>query len=100
LNAQLVEEPVEEGSAAAKKDEFPTAIVVGLGILIMVLSAVTGLICLRGREKTNSAQSAVQEEQAAEVKPEQSVEQNLTQVMEKNQEGPTDESGSNGKNSE
>jgi hypothetical protein len=24
----------------------------------------------------------------------------LTQVMEKNQEGPTDESGSNGKNSE
>jgi len=101
LNAQLVEEPVEEGSeAATKKSEFPTAIVVGLGILIMVLSAVTGLICLRGREKTNSAQSAVQEEQPAEVKPDQSVEQNLTHVMEKNQEGPTDESGSNGKNSE
>jgi hypothetical protein len=65
LNAQLVEEPVEEGSAAAKKNEFPTAIVVGLGILIMVLSAVTGLICLRGREKTQ--QTAVQEEQVAEV---------------------------------
>jgi hypothetical protein len=66
LNAQLVEEPVEEGSeAATKKSEFPTAIVVGLGILIMVLSAVTGLICLRGREKTQ--QTAVQEEQVAEV---------------------------------
>jgi hypothetical protein len=31
-------------------------IVAGLGILIMVLSAVTGVICLRGREKTNNVQ--------------------------------------------
>jgi len=55
LNAQLVEEPTEESesSTVAKKEKsFPTGIVVGLGILIMVLSAVTGMICLRGREKT------------------------------------------------
>jgi len=106
LNAQLIEEPIEEVSSAAtkKEKEFPTAIVVGLGILIMVLSAVTGMICLRGREKTNIHQSAVQEEQVAEVENKspaqndiQSFEQ-LTQVMEKNPEGVTDESGS-GKNS-
>jgi hypothetical protein len=107
LNAQLVEEPVEEVSSSATKQEksFPTAIVVGLGVLIMVLSAVTGMICLRGREKTTIQQSAVQEEQVAEQSPAQQEGQSiehLTQVMEKNPEveGVTDESGSNGKNSE
>jgi hypothetical protein len=100
LNAQLVEEPIEElSSTVAKKEKsFPTVIVAGLGILIMVLSAVTGMICLRGREKTNTA--AVQEEQVAEVSPAQGEAQSiehLTQVMEK---APTDDSGSNGKNSE
>jgi tRNA A37 threonylcarbamoyladenosine synthetase subunit TsaC/SUA5/YrdC len=60
LNAQLIEEPTEESTVAKKEKSFPTAVVVGLGALIMVLSAVTGLICLRGREKTNT--SVVQEE--------------------------------------
>jgi hypothetical protein len=101
LNSVLVEEPAEEVEAAAKEEKsFPTAIVAGLGVLIMVLSAVTGLICLRGREKTQT-QAAVHEEQPAQAenREAQSIEQ-LTQVMEKNQEGPTDDSGSNGKNSE
>jgi len=105
LNAQLVEEPVEEVESSAAKQEksFPTAIVAGLGILIMVLSAVTGFICLRGREKTNADTSAVQEEQQAEnqspAREAQSIE-HLTQVMERNPEEQTSESGSNGKNSE
>jgi hypothetical protein len=60
LNAQLVSESVEPSSVAKKEKSFPTAIVAGLGVLIMVLSAVTGMICLRGREKTNT--SVVQEE--------------------------------------
>lgn len=96
LNAQLVEEPVEELSSVAKKEKsFPTVVVAGLGILIMVLSAVTGMICLRGRDK-----AAVQEEQVVEKSPAQNDAQtfeHLTQVMEK---APTDDSGSNGKNSE
>jgi hypothetical protein len=110
LNAQLVEEPAEEveaSSAAAdnKEKEFPTAIVAGLGILIMVLSAVTGMICLRGREKTNTQPSAVAEENQAENRsPAQNEIQSfehLTQPnVEQNPEGVTDESGSNGKNSE
>jgi hypothetical protein len=59
----LESKPVEESSTAAKKEKsFPTVVVAGLGVLIMVLSAVTGMICLRQNEKTNS-QSAVQEEQ-------------------------------------
>jgi hypothetical protein len=67
----LAEEPIEEAESTDAKAEksFPTAIVAGLGILIMVLSAVTGLICLRGREKTNIQQSAVQEEQVDRVSP-------------------------------
>jgi hypothetical protein len=105
LNAQLVEEPIEEVSSAATKQEkeFPTAIVVGLGILIMVLSAVTGMVCLRGREKTNTQQSAVQEEQVAEAENKSPVQndvqsfEHLTQVMERAPEEGT-ESGS-GKNS-
>jgi len=63
LNAQLVGEPVEEVESAAKTKSFPTIVVAGLGVLIMVLSAVTGLICLRSREKTTET-SAVHEEQA------------------------------------
>jgi len=60
----LVEEPAEEVSSAAKKEKsFPTAAVAGLGIVIMILSAVTGMICMRRNEKTNS--NAVQEEQPA-----------------------------------
>jgi len=64
LNAQLIEEPSEdaESTVAKKEKSFPTAIVVGLGALIMVLSAVTGLVCLRGREKTMTQPSAVHEE--------------------------------------
>jgi hypothetical protein len=105
LNAQYAEEPVEEGESSTAKSEksFPTAIVAGLGILIMVLSAVTGLICLRGREKTNIQQSAVAEEQPAAVQnpsPAQNEIESIEHLTEKNQEGPTDESGSNGKNSE
>jgi len=98
LNAQLVEEPVEEVSNAKKEKSFPTEVVAGLGILIMVLSAVTGMICMRSNEKTNT--QAVAEEQAeVEMSPNseaQSIE-HLTQVMEKS---PTDDSGSAGKNSE
>jgi len=111
LNAQLAEEPAEEvesSSAADKKEkEFPTAIVAGLGILIMVLSAVTGMICLRGREKTTVQSSAVQEEQQAEAENKSPAQndiqsfEHLTQPnVEQNPEGVTDESGSNGKNSE
>lgn len=103
----MVEEPTEEAETVAKKEKsFPTAIVVGLGILIMVLSAVTGMICLRGREKTNTQSSAVQEEAEVENKPRSDAPQSfehLTQIHEKNPEQPegvTDESGSNGKNSE
>jgi len=105
LNAQLFEEPVEEvSSAAAKKEKsFPTIIVAGLGVLIMVLSAVTGVICLRGRDKTNT--QAVDEQPAQEA---QSVEQNLTREEPKKvaptealaEGGEYTESGSAGKNSE
>lgn len=102
LNAQLVEAPVEEvSSTAAKKEKsFPTAIVAGLGLLIMVLSAVTGMICLRSRDKTNT--STVHEEPVAEVEQPAEVPrsfEHLTQVMEQVPEGHTSESGS-GKNSE
>lgn len=102
MNAQLVEAPVEEvSSTAAKKEKsFPTAIVAGLGLLIMVLSAVTGMICLRSRDKTNT--STVQEEPVAEVEQPAEVPrsfEHLTQVMEQVPEGHTSESGS-GKNSE
>lgn len=106
LNAQLVEEPTEEAESsnvAKKEKSFPTAVVVGLGILIMVLSAVTGMICLRGREKTNTQPSAVAEEQPAQVENKSPAQndiqsfEHLTQVMEKAPE-VTDESGS-GKNS-
>jgi len=95
LAAQLVAEPVEEveSSTAAKEEKsFPTAIVAGLGVLIMVLSAVTGMICLRGREKTNTQQSAVAEAEVENKSPAQNDVQSfehLTQVMEK---APTDES--------
>lgn len=110
MNAQLIEEPIEEVSSSATKEEksFPTAIVVGLGALIMILSAVTGFVCLRGREKTTIQQNAVEEEQVAEGGNQESPAQNdaqsiehLTQVMEKapEQEAATSESGS-GKNSE
>jgi len=102
----LVEEPTEEAESsnvAKKEKSFPTAVVVGLGILIMVLSAVTGMICLRGREKTNTQPSAVAEEQPAQVENKSPAQndiqsfEHLTQVMEKAPE-VTDESGS-GKNS-
>lgn len=113
LNA-LVAEPVEEVSSAAAKQEkgFPTIVVAGLGVLIMVLSAITGMICMRGRDKTQT-QAAVAEEQVADNS--QSPANNLqsfdhlvgqgqpkkasTEVMEKIQEEGTSESGS-AKNSE
>jgi hypothetical protein len=113
-----MEEPVEEvSSAAAKKEKsFPTIIVAGLGVLIMVLSAVTGIICLRGREKTNTP-SVEEQQPAQEASPRKndvnSVEHQLvgdnqpkkvaaTEAMEKIQEegGEYTESGSAGKNSE
>jgi hypothetical protein len=93
LNAQLISEP--ESSVAKKEKSFPTAVVAGLGAVIMILSAVAGVICMRGQEK-----NSVQEEQVAEVSPAQNEVQSFdhqTQVMEK---APTDDSGSNGKNSE
>lgn len=119
MNAQLIEEPVEEVSSSATKKEksFPTIIVAGLGILIMVLSAVTGLICLRGRDKTNT--HAVEAEEQPAEEPQSSQRKNdvqsiehlveepkkvaATEVMEKIQEEGgeyTEESGSAGKSSE
>jgi hypothetical protein len=92
LNA-LVEEPVEEVSAAKQEKEFPTVVVAGLGIVIMVLSAVTGMICMRSNDKTTTS---VQEAQA-EVENKSASFDHLAQVSEK---APTDDSGSNGKNSE
>lgn len=119
LNAQLIEEPVEEVSSTATKKEksFPTIIVAGLGILIMVLSAVTGMICLRGREKTNTHAVEAQEQPAQEAEtPRQNDLQSIehmvgeqqpkkvapAEVMEKIQEegGEYTESGSAGKSSE
>lgn len=119
LNAQLVEEPVEEVSSAKKEKSFPTIIVAGLGVLIMVLSAVTGMICLRGRDKTNTQRSVEAEEQPAQevqsspakndvnsiehlVGQQQPKKVAATEVMEKIQEegGEYTESGSAGKNSE
>jgi len=94
LNAQVEEQVEETSSATAKKEKsFPTVLVAGLGILIMVLSAVTGMICLRGREKTTQ----VVEEQVVESQAEGQSIEHLTQAMEK---APTDDSGSAGKNSE
>lgn len=101
LNAQLAAKPEEVTETAAKKEKsFPTIVVAGLGVLIMVLSAVTGMICLRGREKTN-VQSAVQEEQA-EAPAQNDVQSfdHLVREKQPSEEGVTDESGSNGKNSE
>jgi len=97
LNA-LVEEPVEEASVAKKEKSFPTVVVAGLGILIMVLSAVTGMICLRTREKTTTHIEEVEMERSPNS-PQQEAQsiEHLTQVMEK---APTDDSGSAGKNSE
>jgi hypothetical protein len=89
----LVEEPVEEVSAAKQEKEFPTVVVAGLGIVIMVLSAVTGMICMRSNDKTTTS---VQEAQA-EVENKSASFDHLAQVSEK---APTDDSGSNGKNSE
>lgn len=96
LNA-LVAEPVEEASSAAKQEKgFPTVVVAGLGVLIMVLSAVTGMVCMRGREKTNT-QAAVQEEQVAEAQSQ--VPESIEAMVEEAPKG-TDESSSAGKNSE
>jgi flagellar basal body-associated protein FliL len=83
----MAEEPTEEASSAKKEKSFPTATVAGLGIVIMVLSAVTGMICMKKNEKTSS--NAVQEEKPVEL-----------QSMEHLEKAPTDDSGSNGKNSE
>lgn len=105
MNAQLVAKPEEVSETAAKKEKsFPTIVVAGLGVLIMVLSAVTGMICLRGREKT-TVQSAVQEEQVVDQSeaPAQNDVQSFDHLVREKQpseEGVTDESGSNGKNSE
>jgi hypothetical protein len=98
LNA-LVAEPVEEASTAAKQEKgFPTVVVAGLGVLIMVLSAVTGMVCMRGRDKTNT-QAAVQEEQVAEAQEASPVPESIEVMVEEPPKG-TDESSSAGKNSE
>lgn len=98
LNA-LVAEPVEEASAAAKQEKgFPTVVVAGLGVLIMVLSAVTGMVCMRGNEKTNT-QAAVQEEQGVEMQEASPVPESIEVMVEEPPKG-TDESSSAGKNSE
>lgn len=70
LNA-LVAEPIEELTSTPAKEvkSFPTAIVVGLGALIMVLSAVTGMICLRRKDAVHATE--VQEEQIEENSPAQ-----------------------------
>jgi len=92
----LVAEPVEEASSAAKQEKgFPTVVVAGLGVLIMVLSAVTGMVCMRGTEKTNT-QAAVQEVQLAEAS---QAPESIEAMVEEAPKG-TDESSSAGKNSE
>jgi flagellar basal body-associated protein FliL len=59
--AQLDEEETEVANAPAKKTKsFPTVIVAGLGILILVLSAATGMICYRSRSKTTFENSNVE----------------------------------------
>jgi hypothetical protein len=55
------EESTEVGSAPAKKTKsFPTVIVAGLGLLILVLSAATGMICYRSRSKTTTETSSIE----------------------------------------
>ena len=87
MNA-LVEEQVEDVSSAKKEKSFPTAAVVGLGAMIMILSAVTGMVCLRRNDKTNSVAEAAAESPANVESDEQ---------LEK---APTSESGSAEGNSE
>jgi hypothetical protein len=58
---QLEEEDTEVASSAETKS-FPTVIVAGLGILILALTAATGMICYRSRSKTTFQPSNVDQE--------------------------------------
>lgn len=44
--------PEAEEAKAAKKRSFPTVLVAGLGIMVLVLTAAAGMMCYRGRRKT------------------------------------------------
>jgi len=94
LNALVdMEQESNEGAAEeakpAKKRSFPTVIVTGLGIMVLVLAAATGVICYRTNRKSSGD---------ANVEPEA----DENQAEEKEQEGEvasveqhiTDESGS------
>jgi len=67
--AEVEEEPEQasveapEQTKATKKRSFPTALVAGLGILILIVTAATGMIIYRNR--TKPAQSVEQVDEAA-----------------------------------
>lgn len=54
----------ENAAKQTKSRSFPTVIVAGLGVLILVLTAATGLICYRSRAKTTNPTVVEQEMQA------------------------------------
>lgn len=87
--AEVEEEPEQasveapEQTKAAKKRSFPTALVAGLGILILIVTAATGMIIYRNR--TKPAQRAV--EQVDERVAEESAEIPVSAKVE--EEGPT-----------
>lgn len=51
-----------DNAKPAKKRSFPTVIVAGLGILILILTAATGLICYRSRAKTTAPPQVEEQE--------------------------------------
>lgn len=52
----------ETSKTATKKRSFPTVIVAGLGMLILILTAATGLICYRSRTKNVTPPQVVEQE--------------------------------------
>lgn len=66
LNALVEMEETEDVNAApenaTKKRSFPTVIVAGLTVLILVLTAATALICYRSRQKTSFNPQVVEQE--------------------------------------
>jgi len=63
LNTLSLEgEPQEEVANETKKQEFPTVLVAGLGILVLALTAAAGLMLFRGRSKTTSEPTNAEQE--------------------------------------
>lgn len=77
---------------AAKKGSFPTVLVAGAAILVLVLTAAVGLMCCRGRSKTPEATNVEQELPAAAAEaPEPS---SISKMMYESSDSKKDEMGS------